>query len=341
METLLLRPETDSKAVEKAAKLLLAGELVAMPTETVYGLAANALDSHAVARIFEAKGRPQDNPLIVHIAEESQLVNLCPQTPRCAKTLADAFWPGPLTMVVPKGEAIVDSVCCGLDTVGIRMPSHPVARLLIHTAGVPLAAPSANLSGRPSPTTAKHVMHDMNGRIAAVLDGGPCLVGVESTVVSLAGPKPRLLRPGGITLEQLRDVLGEVEADHTLYEPAGENETVAAPGMKYRHYAPNAPVTVVCGEPEQTAAYILEQAGAGCGVLCFDEYRDLFPGLVVESFGGSADLIAQAQHIFDRLRAFDETNVTQIWAQCPLGKGLGLAIANRIQKAAGFQIVRL
>ena len=232
MKTIMLSPQSDKNAVKTASDLILQGEVVGMPTETVYGLAANALNGEAVAKIFRAKGRPQDNPLIVHIADFDQIYDLCPAVPPQAKALAEAFWPGPLTMIVPKGGCIPNEVSCGLDTVGIRLPSHPLARDLIRTAGVPLAAPSANTSGRPSTTTAEHVLRDMDGKIAAILDGGPCGVGVESTVITLALDKPRLLRPGGITLEQLRSVLGEVEVDRALYEKIGDDVKVSAPGMK-------------------------------------------------------------------------------------------------------------
>ena len=339
MKTELLAPRPD--AIEKAAGILRAGGLVAIPTETVYGLAANALDGAAVSAIFAAKGRPQDNPLIVHIADFDQIYDLCPAVPPQAKLLADAFWPGPLTMIVPKGDCIPDEVSCGLDTVGIRLPSHPMARALIRESGVPLAAPSANTSGRPSTTTAAHVMHDMDGKIAAVLDGGACGVGVESTVITLALERPRLLRPGGITLEQLRSVLGEVDVDRALYEKIGDDVKVSAPGMKYRHYAPKAPVTVVRGDPQDTAKYIAERISDATGVLCFDEYKNMFPNCIVECFGSKDDLGAQAREVFDRLRAFDDTSVTQIWAQCPSDEGLGLAVANRIKKAAGFSIIEV
>ena len=341
MKTTLLTPETGENAVKTAAELIRAGEVVGMPTETVYGLAANALNGEAVKKIFLAKGRPQDNPLIVHIADFDQIYDLCPAVPPQAKLLADAFWPGPLTMIVPKGDYIPDEVSCGLDTVGIRLPSHPMARALIRESGVPLAAPSANTSGRPSTTTAAHVMHDMDGKIAAVLDGGACGVGVESTVITLALERPRLLRPGGITLEQLRSVLGEVDVDRALYEKIGDDVKVSAPGMKYRHYAPKAPVTVVRGDPQDTAKYIAAHIGDSTGVLCFDEYKNMFPNCIVECFGSRDDLGAQAREVFDRLRAFDDTSVTQIWAQCPSDEGLGLAVANRIKKAAGFSVIEV
>lgn len=376
MKTILLSPKTDADAVEKAAALLRAGEVVGIPTETVYGLAANALDTTAVAKIFQAKGRPQDNPLIVHIAALDQMAELAAFIPSTVPLLAQAFCPGPLTMIVPRSDKIPDVVSGGLDTVGIRLPAHPLARALIQAAGVPLAAPSANRSGRPSTTTAAHVLQDMDGKIAAILDGGACTVGVESTVVSLVGDKPRLLRPGGITREQLESVLGEIEVDRALYETIREDAKVSAPGMKYRHYAPRAPVTVVRGAPDKTAQYIQQQVQAlsltqstviasatptvlapslsiptstrtsrvhssdspSYGVLCFDEYQDWFPSCVVRCFGQQDDIATQAQMIFDCLRAFDETDVQQIWAQCPPDDGLGLAVANRIQKAAGFRI---
>lgn len=341
MKTIMLSPQNDKNAVNTAASLIKQGEVVGMPTETVYGLAANALNGEAVAKIFRAKGRPQDNPLIVHIADFDRIYELCPAVPPQAKALAEAFWPGPLTMIVPKGDCIPQEVSCGLDTVGIRLPAHPLARDLIRAAGVPLAAPSANTSGRPSTTTAEHVLRDMDGKIAAILDGGPCGVGVESTVITLALDKPRLLRPGGITLEQLRAVLGEVEVDRALYEKIGEEVRVSAPGMKYRHYAPKAPVTVVRGDPQRAAEYIQKQINVSTGVLCFDEYRSYFPTCVVECFGSQFDLAAQAHEVFDRLRAFDDTDVTRIWAQCPSDEGLGLAVANRIKKAAGFSVVEV
>ena len=331
----------DPEVMRQAGSIIRMGGLVAFPTETVYGLGADARQKDAAARIYAAKGRPSDNPLIVHIADFNQIYDLCPAVPPQAKQLAEAFWPGPLTMIVPKGDCIPDEVSCGLETVGIRLPSHPMARALIRESGVPLAAPSANTSGRPSTTTAAHVMHDMDGKIAAVLDGGACGVGVESTVITLALERPRLLRPGGITLEQLRSVLGEVDVDRALYEKIGDDVKVSAPGMKYRHYAPKAPVTVVRGNPQDTAKYIAAHIGDSTGVLCFDEYKNMFPNCIVECFGSRDDLGAQAREVFDRLRAFDDTSVTQIWAQCPSDEGLGLAVANRIKKAAGFSVIEV
>lgn len=341
METKLLDPAADAGALDEAAALLRAGEVVGIPTETVYGLGANAFDAAAVRKIFAAKGRPQDNPLIVHIADFDELAGLCPAVPAQARALANNFWPGPLTIIVPKNFRIPPETSAGLETVGVRLPAHPVARELIRRAGVPIAAPSANTSGRPSTTTAQHVLRDLGGKIPAVVEGGPCTVGVESTVVSLAGDKPRLLRPGGVTLEQLTAVLGKVEVDRALREKIGDNVRVSAPGMKYRHYAPKAPVTVVRGAPEQSAAYIRDHAPEGAGVLCFDECAPLFEGFRTLTFGRSDDLKTQAQLVFDRLRAFDDFDVTAIFAQCPDDRGLGLAVANRIQKAAGFRVVEV
>lgn len=341
MNTRILDPIRDEAAFAQAGALLRAGEVVGIPTETVYGLAANALDGAAVAKIFKAKGRPQDNPLIVHIADIEQLAGLVRHVPPAAEQLARAFWPGPLTIILPKADCIPDEVSAGLDTVGIRLPSHPVARQLIRAAGVPLAAPSANLSGRPSTTTAGHVLADLGGLIPAVVEGGPCMVGVESTVVSLVGDKPRLLRPGGVSLEQLRAVLGEIEVDRALREKIGDDVQVSAPGMKYRHYAPKAPLTVVCGDPERTAAYITRHAGLDAGVICFSECAFQFALHEKRIIGAADDVQTQARLVFDALRAFDDTAVREIWAQCPDEEGLGLAVANRLKKAAGFQVVRV
>ena len=339
MKTIVLDPIADTTAIRRAADLLLAGEVVGMPTETVYGLAANALNETAVKKIFEAKGRPQDNPLIVHIADADALDQVSTNVPDAARRLAAAYWPGPLTMVLPRAACIPDTVTAGLSTVGVRLPAHPLARALIRQAGVPIAAPSANRSGRPSTTTSTHVLADMDGRIPAVLEGGPCQVGVESTIVSLTGDKPRLLRPGGISLEQLCAVLGEVEIDRALREQIGDDERVSAPGMKYRHYAPKAPVIVVCGDPELTAAYIQKHLTNETGVLCFTEFAYLFEMHEMRTMGTASDPITQARRIFDALRSFDETSVQEIYTQCPDDEGIGLAVANRLKKAAGFQVV--
>ena len=333
----------DQNNIQEAADILRTGGLVGIPTETVYGLGANGLDPAAVAKIFAAKGRPQDNPLILHIPSADWLERFCVNIPREAYTLAERFWPGPLTMILKRAPEVPDVVTAGLDTVGMRCPDHLICREIIATAGVPVAAPSGNTSGRPSPTTAVHMLEDMDGKIDAIVDGGPCTVGVESTIIDLTCTPPRLLRPGGITLEQLQEVLGEVMVDSAVTRPMGAEERPRAPGMKYRHYAPKAPVTVVTGAPERGAAYIAAHAGETDGIICFDEFAALFtrdhgrrPVMVL---GPAADRGEQARRVFDALRAFDRTAVPAIWAQCPDTEGLGLAVSNRLSKAAGFHII--
>ena len=327
--------------IEQAAVVLKRGGLLGIPTETVYGLGADGLNPTAVTHIFEAKGRPQDNPLILHIPAADWLERYCRDIPPAAYALADRFWPGPLTMILKRGEMVPDVVTAGLDTVGMRCPAHPVCRAIIKAADIPVAAPSGNTSGKPSPTTAEHMLADMDGKIDAIVDGGPCAVGVESTIIDLTCTPPRLLRPGGVTLEQLESVLGEVAVDAAVRRRMGEGERPRAPGMKYRHYAPRAPVTVVKGRPEETASYIAQHALPGSGVLCFDEFTRLFPEQVVTRLGTAADPADQARHVFDALRFFDGTDVTGIWAQCPDETGVGLAVANRLNKAAGFHIIDL
>ena len=327
--------------IQTAADLLRTGGLVGIPTETVYGLGANGLDPAAVGRIFQAKGRPQDNPLILHIPGADWLERYCRDIPAAAYELARRFWPGPLTMVLRRRDNVPDQVTAGLDTVGMRCPAHPLCRAVIQAADVPVAAPSGNTSGRPSPTTAAHMLEDMDGRIDAILDGGPCSVGVESTIVDLTCTPPRLLRPGGNTLEQLRAAQGDVAVDPAVTRLMGAGERPRAPGMKYRHYAPKAPVTVVTGEPERSAAYIAAHAGPGDGVICFEEFLPMYAGGArpVMSLGPAGDKGEQARRVFDALRAFDHTAVSAIWAQCPDSGGIGLAVTNRLNKAAGFHIV--
>ena len=339
METKLLR-DTEQD-IRTAAAILQAGGLVGIPTETVYGLGANGLSSAAVGKIFAAKGRPQDNPLILHVPDASWLARYCREVPDSAYTLAERFWPGPLTMILPRKDVVPDAVTAGLDTVGVRCPNHPVTLAIIRAADVPVAAPSGNTSGRPSPTRAEHMVEDMAGKIDAIVDGGPCGVGVESTIIDLTCTPPRLLRPGGLPLEALEEVLEEVAVDAALLRPLGEGEKPKAPGMKYRHYAPKAPVTVVLGEPSATADYIAAHLGEHTGVICFDEWAGRFAGHVVENIGSAARKDEQARRVFDALRAFDHTDVTEIYAQCPHEDGLGLAVANRLKKAAGFHAVEV
>lgn len=331
--------------IDLAAQILRDGGLVGIPTETVYGLGANGLDPDAVKRIFQAKGRPQDNPLILHIPSAQWLDRYCQNIPETAYILAKKYWPGPMTMVLERKDLVPDVVTANLDTVGMRCPAHDLCRAIIAAADVPVAAPSGNTSGRPSPTTAQHMLEDMNGKIEAIVDGGASDVGVESTIIDLTCTPPRLLRPGGVTLEQLREVLGEVEVDPAVTRLMGAGEQPRAPGMKYRHYAPKAPVTVVTGDAAKGAAYIASHAGEEDGIICFDEFTGLFAPQSakqhVMDLGPASDKEEQARHIFDALRAFDHTDVSAIWAQCPDTEGIGLAIANRLNKAAGFHIVEV
>ena len=333
------------KDLPQAAVIIRRGGLVGIPTETVYGLGANGLDPKAVSRIFKAKGRPQDNPLILHITDVSWLERYCKEIPLTAYKLAEAYWPGPMTMILPRKDMVPDAVTAGLDTVGMRCPSHILCHELIRLADVPIAAPSGNTSGRPSPTTADHMREDMDGKIDAIVDGGPCSVGVESTIIDLTCTPPRLLRPGGISLEQLRAVLGQVDVDPAVTRLLGAGEKPKAPGMKYRHYAPKAPVTVVSGDPKTAAEYIAAHAAPEDGVICFDEFMPLFTSRTgtkpVMDLGPAGDKEEQARHIFDALRSFDHTQVAAIWAQCPDTEGIGLAITNRLNKAAGFQIIKV
>ena len=321
------------------AKILREGGLVGIPTETVYGLGANGLDGDAVRRIFEAKGRPNDNPLILHVTGQQWLPRYCQDVPPLAYVLARKFWPGPLTMILKRKPIIPDETTAGLDTVAMRCPNHPVTLAIIREAGVPIAAPSANTSGRPSCTTAQDVLEDMDGKIQGVVDGGPCTVGVESTILDLTCDPPRLLRPGGLPLEELERLIGHIDVDKAVTSPLKEGEKPKAPGMKYRHYAPKAPVTVVTGMPEKSAQEILNRVTPTSGVICFDEFVNLFRDQEVHALGPSGDKLTQAQRVFDALRTFDNSAVTEIFAQCPDNRGLGLAIGNRLKKAAGFHVV--
>lgn len=338
MQTKLLQADAPG-AIETAAVILRNGGLVGLPTETVYGLAANALDGAAVAKIFAAKSRPMDNPLIVHISRFEQIYKLVREVPEAAKLLAERFWPGPLTIILPKSGLIPDEVSAGLDTVAVRFPSHPVARAVIEAAGVPLAAPSANLSGHPSPTTAAHVMNDMDGRIEAVLDGGACAVGVESTVVTLAEQPARLLRPGGITLEQLRSVLGAVEMDDAVLHPLADGTRAASPGMKYKHYSPKANVVILDGSLEHYIDYVNIHAGDGVAALCYDG-EDVALTVPAICYGREEDCGEQARELFDALRELDERlHAKTVYARCPEPEGVGLAVYNRLIRAAGFEVI--
>ncbi len=303
-----------------------------MPTETVYGLAANALDENAVKSIFEAKGRPQDNPLIVHISRMDMLHPLVREIPDVALKLADAYWGGPLTMIFPKSDIIPDVTSGGLDTVAVRMPQSEAARALIDSCGLPIAAPSANLSGSPSPTTAKHVFDDMNGRIPLIIDGGSCSCGVESTVICFRDGKIHILRPGGVTAEMLSQ-FAEVEVDKAVCAKPAENERVLSPGMKYKHYSPKANVIIVDEHGERFRQYCTENAvgktlALGIGV----EEQGMFI-----DYGATPEL--QAQRLFLLLREADESLADTVFVEMPSQQGVGLAVYNRLLRAAGFEVV--
>lgn len=338
MNTLLLSASApDTPAL--AADLIRREELVAIPTETVYGLGANGLSEAAVIKIFEAKGRPQDNPLILHISAPEEMEQFCHHIPQAAYDLAKAFWPGPLTMVLPARSCVPKRTTGGLSTVAVRCPDSDVTRDIIRLAGVPIAAPSANISGKPSTTTAQHVLHDHDGKIAAVVDGGPCRVGVESTIVDLTEDRPRLLRPGGITPEQLLSVLGDLVVDKAVTAQIDKDAVVKAPGMKYRHYAPAEPVVIVAGSREKAAAYIHRHFQNGDRVLCFEEELPLYEGCAPLAYGREADVNTLSAGLFAALRELDDPAIHQVYARCPVGGGVAFAVQNRLKKAAAFHIV--
>ncbi len=329
----------DENSINTAAELIRAGEVVGIPTETVYGLGANAFDEDAVHKIFAAKGRPADNPLIVHISSFEEIKPLVTEIPALAEKCAEKFWPGPLTMIMPKSDKIPLVTSGGLDTVGIRMPSNATARAIIKASGCPIAAPSANLSGSPSPTTAMHVLNDMDGRIPAIVDGGACGVGVESTVISFEGDGIRLLRPGFISVEDLKEITENVMVDKGVLEMLGEGAKVRSPGMKYKHYAPKAEVTIIDGSSEQFNAFCRENASADDVLMVFTEADA--QGLPQRKTVLGATDEEQAQHLFDALRGFDEMGAEKVWARCPRKTGVGLAVYNRLLRAAAFRVIHL
>lgn len=338
MNTLLLSA-ADPETPELAAEILRRGGLVAIPTETVYGLGADGLNPAAVAKIFEAKGRPGDNPLILHITGAEQLELYCHDIPPAAYTLAERFWPGPLTMVLPAKSCVPKRTTGGLSTVAMRCPRSLITRQIIGLTGSPIAAPSANLSGKPSTTTAQHVLHDHDGKIDAVVDGGPCSVGVESTIVDLTEERPRLLRPGGVTPEALLEVLGDLVIDKAVTAQIDRDAVVKAPGMKYRHYAPQEPVVIVSGSRERAAAYIRAHFVPGDRVLCFEEELPLYGGCNPLAYGREADVSTLSAGLFSALRILDDPAVHKVYARCPVGGGVAYAVQNRLKKAAAFHII--
>lgn len=338
MKTLILSSD-DPKAPVMAAELIKNGALVALPTETVYGLGADGLNPDAVKSIFTAKGRPNDNPLILHVADMTDVEQLCHDIPACAYALAKEFWPGPLTMVLPARDIVPKSTTAGLLTVAVRCPDNAVTRQIIRLAGVPIAAPSANLSGKPSTTTAEHVRHDHDGKIPLIVDGGACRVGVESTIVDLTETPPRLLRPGGITPEQLIAVLGELIIDKAVTAQIDKDAVVKAPGMKYRHYAPDCQVLIVSGSQEAASRYIHAHYTEGDRVLCFEEELCLYADCNPLSYGKKAQVDTLSAGLFAALRVLDDPSVKTVYARCPDGGGIAYAVQNRLKKAAGFQII--
>ncbi len=336
MKTEYLLPT--ATGIDRAAALLREGKTVAIPTETVYGLAADAMDPVAVRAIFAAKGRPADNPLIVHIADVRDWSPLVKAIPEKAMRLAEVFWPGPLTIILPADPTVPSETTGGLSTVAVRFPSHPVAQAVILRSGRALAAPSANRSGAPSPTNAKRVMEDMDGSTNAVLEGGDSEVGVESTVVDLCHEPPRLLRPGGITPEMLEQVIGPIEIDPAVTHALLANAVAASPGMKYKHYAPKATVHLVKGSASAYRAFVDSHAGPGVMALCFDEDKEMLSVPAV-TYGRRNDPVAQAQQIFDALRQLDEQGAVTVYAACPQPEGVGLAVYNRLLRAAAFSVI--
>ena len=329
-----------TEEIAKVGEILRNGGIVAIPTETVYGLAANALSPMAVKKIFEAKGRPQDNPLIVHISETKEIEKLCKDIPKGAYDLAEKYWPGPLTMILPRTDIVPKEVSAGLDTVAVRLPVNEIARAIIKSAGVPLAAPSANLSGSPSPTTAQHCINDLDGRVDAIVISGDCEVGVESTVISLSTENPRLLRPGAVTHEQLEEVLGEVLVDSAVLAEPEKDKPVASPGMKYKHYAPKTKVILIESSKEKYIQYVNKNKAEGVFALCFKEdIKDLeVPSIC---YGSQEDEFSMANGIFAALRELDESGAKIAFAHSPKRTGVELAVYNRLIRAAAFETIIL
>lgn len=329
---------SDKIDIDAAARLINKGEVVGMPTETVYGLAADATNEAAVKKIFEAKGRPQDNPLIVHLSSVEMMDKYVCNVPDIAYKIAEKFCPGPITMVLPKREIIPSVTSGGLDTVGIRIPFHKTARELIKACGKPLAAPSANLSGSPSPTTAQHVMDDMRGRVPAIIDGGSCAVGVESTVISFENGNIRLLRPGYVSVEDLSMFGAEVLCDKGITESVAADEKVLSPGMKYKHYSPKANVTIVTGELDNFIKYVSAHNGENVYAMIYDKDAAVYPYKFM-TYGNTAE--EQAAQLFGVLRRADEIGAEQVYARCPSQDGVGLAVYNRLLRSAGFEVINV
>ncbi len=338
--------QIDYEAVKEAAKVIKDGGLVAFPTETVYGLGANALDANAVKKIFEAKGRPQDNPLIIHVSSKD-IKELVKDVPEVAESIMERFWPGPLTLIFEKSDIVPERTSAGLKTVGIRMPSNPIARELIKTSKVPIAAPSANISGRPSPTEVSRCIEDLNGKIEYILGGECSEVGVESTIVDCTVDPPCILRPGAITLEMLKAIDERIYIDPAVMEKPKKGLKPKAPGMKYRHYAPKAPLKIIDGDIKKTIAKINEMVqnyidgGKKVGIIATDETFEFYPQGEIISLGSRNNLEDVAKNLFEVLRIFDDKAVDIILSESFEEKGIGIAIMNRLKKSAGFDIIKV
>lgn len=336
----------DNSLIKECANILNSGGTVAFPTETVYGLGANALDPNAVKKIFEAKGRPSDNPLIVHITKIEDIFPLVESIPQKVYPVIEKFWPGPLTLIFEKSDIVPHEISAGLSTVAVRMPSHPIAVKLIDEAGIPIAAPSANLSGKPSPTKAEHVIEDLSGKVDAIVAGGNSNVGVESTVLDMSGDIPMILRPGGVTKEMLEEILGEVSIDKAIEGPTDIKEAPKSPGMKYTHYAPKANVIIIEGDLEKTVSKIkelkvnYENDNKKVGIICTDETIDKYTKSIVKSIGSRNNPESIAANLFKVLREFDETDVEIILSESVDAVKIGQAVMNRLKKAAGYCIIK-
>ena len=339
METKLLKPTAES--INLAATLIKNGEVVGVPTETVYGLAGDSTNPEAIKKIFEAKGRPSDNPLISHISSFDMFEKIAKNIPDDAKKLANAFWPGPLTIVVKKSNYVCKESTGGLDSIGVRMPNNKIALEIIEKSGVPFSAPSANISGKPSPTTAEDVFADMNSKIPLVIDGGETDAGVESTVVSVLEKTPIILRPGVITKEMMEKVLQKsVDLAKGVTEGVEDNKPVLSPGMKYKHYSPNAEVIILNGSLEKFKHYVNEHKTKNTFVLCFNGEKNKFDVPCVE-YGSEHDANEQAHKLFSALRELDKQNAKLVFARCPKATGVSLAVYNRLIRSAGFKVINL
>ena len=338
--------QIDQEAIARAGEILKRGGLVAFPTETVYGLGGDALNENSSKLIYAAKGRPSDNPLIVHITNMEALKKIVTEIPPAARKLAERYWPGPLTMIFHKSSAVPLATTGGLDTVAVRMPSHKTARAMIDAAGGYIAAPSANRSGRPSPTVARYVIEDLDGLVDMIIDGGEVNIGLESTIIDLTGEVPTLLRPGYVTQDMLTETLGLVDVDRTILD-ANSHQAPKAPGMKYRHYAPKGNLSIVEGEPERVVSYInerisaLQKEGRKTGVIATDETVARYHGDDIKSVGSRRDEEVIARHLFRILREFDDDNVEVMFTESFETAGIGQAIMNRLLKAAGHQVIQV